>query len=176
LFVALAMHPEVQQKAHTEIGRVVAHDRLPHLNDLDQLPYIRAILKELARWHVVTPFTVPHLSREDDEYKGYFIPKGTVILPNAWAILNNPEVFVNPRQFNPDRYLDEDGNIDTNVPDPEIAAFGYGRRICPGRHLSLEIIASMIASLLAVFEVKPPKDESGNAIVLEMDTVSDFVA
>ncbi|KAH6905484.1 cytochrome P450 98A3 [Coprinopsis sp. MPI-PUGE-AT-0042] len=176
LFGALAMHPEVQLKAHAEIGRVVGHDRLPHLNDLEQLPYIKAILKELARWHVVTPFTVPHLSREDDEYKGYFIPKGTVILPNAWAILNNPKVFVNPRQFNPERYLDQDGNIDTNVPDPDIAAFGYGRRICPGRHLSLEVTALMIASLLAVFEVKPPTDESGKEMSFEMDTVSEITA
>ncbi|KAH6866147.1 cytochrome P450, partial [Coprinopsis sp. MPI-PUGE-AT-0042] len=71
----LVMHPEVQLKAYAEIGRVVGHDRLPGLNDLEHLPYIRAILKELARWHVVTPFTIPHLSREDDEYKGYSIPK-----------------------------------------------------------------------------------------------------
>ncbi|KAH6919276.1 O-methylsterigmatocystin oxidoreductase [Coprinopsis sp. MPI-PUGE-AT-0042] len=176
LFAALAKHPEVQLKAHAEIGRVVGHDRLPQLNDLEHLPYIRAILKELSRWHVVMPFTVPHLSGEDDEYKGYFIPKGTTVIPNAWAILNNPEVFVNPRQFNPDRYLDQNGNIDTSVLDPEMAAFGYGRRICPGRHLSLETTALMIASLLAVFEVKPLNNESGDPVVLEMDTVSDLVA
>ncbi|KAH6914753.1 cytochrome P450 98A3 [Coprinopsis sp. MPI-PUGE-AT-0042] len=176
LFGALAMHPEVQLKAHAEIGRVVGHDRLPRLSDLDRLPYIRAILKELFRWHVVTPFAVPHLSREDDEYKGYFIPKGTAVLPNAWAILNDPKIFVNPRQFNPDRYLDQDGNIDTSVPDPGIAAFGYGRRICPGRHLSLEATYLMIASLLAIFEVKPPTDKSGKEMVLEMDTVSELVA
>ncbi|KAH6899266.1 cytochrome P450 98A3 [Coprinopsis sp. MPI-PUGE-AT-0042] len=177
LFGALVMHPEVQLKAYAEVGRVVGHDRLPGLNDLEHLPYIRAILKELARWHVVTPFTIPHLSREDDEYKGYFIPKGTAVLPNAWAILNNPSVFVNPSQFNPDRYLDKDGALDPTVFDPEMAAFGFGRRICPGRHLSFEITTLMIASLLAVFEVKPPLDESGEPIMhWEMDTASEFLA
>ncbi|KAH6919275.1 O-methylsterigmatocystin oxidoreductase [Coprinopsis sp. MPI-PUGE-AT-0042] len=176
LFAVLAMHPEVQLKAHAEIGRVVGHDRLPGLNDLEHLPYIRAILKELSRWHVVTPFTIPHVSREDDEYKGYFIPKGTAVMPNAWAILNDPKVFVNPSQFNPDRYLDKNGNIDTTVLDPEMAAFGYGRRICPGRHLGLETTALMIASLLAIFEVKPLNDDLGKPMVLEMDTASDIVA
>ncbi|KAH6899267.1 cytochrome P450 98A3 [Coprinopsis sp. MPI-PUGE-AT-0042] len=176
LFGALAMHPEVQQKAHDEIGRVVGHSRLPGLNDLEQLPYIKAILKELARWHVVTPFTIPHLSREDDSYKGYFIPKGTAVLPNAWAILNDPTVFVNPQQFNPDRYIGQDGGLDPTVLDPEMAAFGFGRRICPGRHLSFEITTLMIASLLAVFEVKPSLDKTGKPIVQEMDTSSKFFA
>ncbi|KAH6905495.1 cytochrome P450 98A3 [Coprinopsis sp. MPI-PUGE-AT-0042] len=157
LFWALSRHPEVQLKAHAEISRVVGHDRLPNLSDLDQLPYIRAILKELSRWHVITPFTIPHLSREDDEYKGYFIPKGTAVFPNAW-------------------YLDQEGNINTNVPDPEIAAFGYGRRICPGRHLNIEATSLMIASLLAVFEIKPSTDDSGEELGLEMDTLSEIVA
>ncbi|KAH6899261.1 cytochrome P450 98A3 [Coprinopsis sp. MPI-PUGE-AT-0042] len=176
LFAALAQHPEVQQKAYAEISRVVGHERLPQLGDLDHLPYIRAILKELTRWHVVTPFTIPHLSRDDDEYKGYFIPKGTIVLPNSWAILNDPSMFVNPQHFNPDRYVDRNGNIDTTILDPEVAAFGYGRRICPGRHLNNESTALMIASLLAVFEVKPPEDENGLPLPLELDTVSDIIA
>ncbi|KAH6899265.1 O-methylsterigmatocystin oxidoreductase [Coprinopsis sp. MPI-PUGE-AT-0042] len=177
LFGALAMHPEVQLKAYAEIGRVIGHDRLPQLHDLEQLPYIRAIIKEIARWFVVTPFAIPHLSREDDEYKGYFIPKGTAVLPNAWAVLNDPTVFINPQQFNPDRYLGQDGGLDATVLDPEMAAFGFGRRICPGRHLSFEITALMIASLLAVFEVKPPLDESGEPIMhWEMETSSEFLS
>ncbi|KAH6899259.1 cytochrome P450 98A3 [Coprinopsis sp. MPI-PUGE-AT-0042] len=176
LFSALAQYPEVQLKAYAEIGLVVGHERLPQLSDLDHLPYIRAILKELTRWHVVTPFTIPHLSRDDDEYKGYFIPKGTIVLPNSWAILNDPSVFANPQHFNPDRYLDRNGNFDSTTLDPEVAAFGYGRRICPGRHLGNESTALMIASLLAVFEVKPPADKNGLPLLLELDTVSDIVA
>ncbi|KAH6897904.1 cytochrome P450 98A3 [Coprinopsis sp. MPI-PUGE-AT-0042] len=176
LFAALAMHPEVQLKAAAEIDRVVGHERLPQLGDLDQLPYIRAILKELTRWHIISPVAIPHLSRNDDEYKGYFIPKGTLIMPNSWAILNDPNIFTNPRHFNPDRYLDPEGNLNTKILDPETVAFGYGRRICPGRHLSNESTALMIACLLAVFEVKPMEDENGIPLPLELDTVSDIIA
>ncbi|KAH6899258.1 cytochrome P450 98A3 [Coprinopsis sp. MPI-PUGE-AT-0042] len=176
LFAALAQYPEVQRKAYAEIERVVGRKRLPQLADLDQLLYVRAILKELTRWYVVTPLALPHLSRDDDEYKGYFIPKGTMILANSWAILNDPSVFANPHHFNPDRYLDSNGNLSTTTLDPEVAAFGFGRRICPGRHLNNESTTLMIASLIAVFEVKPPEDKNGATLPVEFDTSSDVVA
>ena len=83
-FLAMVNHPDVQQKAWAELDAVVGPDHLPTFEDRDSLPYITAITKECLRWLTVAPFGVPHSSTEDDEYNGYLIPKGSLILPNIW--------------------------------------------------------------------------------------------
>ena len=84
LFVALALHPGVQKKAQAELDTVVGRGRLPDFDDQPNLVYINAIMKEALRWQVVLPFALPHKTMQDDEFRGYFIPAGTVILPNVW--------------------------------------------------------------------------------------------
>ena len=102
LFLAMALHPEVQKKAQAEIDAVVGPDRLPDIEDRPSLPYINALIKELLRWNLVTPLGksfhhvalllviltcsegLPHMATNDDEYDGYYIPKGTVIFGNGW--------------------------------------------------------------------------------------------
>ena len=51
----MALYPEVQRKAQTEIDQVVGNSRLPYFSDQDALPYVQAVLKEVLRWHPVTP-------------------------------------------------------------------------------------------------------------------------
>ena len=84
LFVAMSLWPRVQKKAQAELDEVVGPHRLPTFSDRPALPYVNAIMKEVNRWHTSTPQGVPHLSTADDEYAGFFIPKGTVTLVNAW--------------------------------------------------------------------------------------------
>lgn len=84
-------------------------------------------MKELGRWYTVAPLGITHRTTADDEYDGYFIPEGTFVMANSWAIMHDPEMFEKPFEFVPERYL-KDGKIDESVPDPEIAAFGFGRR------------------------------------------------
>ena len=83
-FLAMLLFPEVQKKAHEELMKVVGPHRLPEYDDEESLPYIRALAKECLRWRSVVPLSVPHRSIEDDEYRGYFIPKGSIIIPNIW--------------------------------------------------------------------------------------------
>ena len=83
-FLAKAMHPDVQHKAQDELDRVVGNDRLPTFEDRSSLPYLSALLKEVLRWHVVAPIAVPHRAVADDEYNGYEIPAGTIVVPNIW--------------------------------------------------------------------------------------------
>ena len=97
------VHPEVQIKAQAEIDRVVGRDRLPTLEDRKDLPYIDRIVWESLRWNpgalhyacfrcreltrstlLVTPIGIARRVTEDDEYRGYRIPKGTTVLPNVW--------------------------------------------------------------------------------------------
>ena len=54
-FLAMALHPEVQQKAQKQIDAVIGTDRLPEFEDVESMPYVQAIVKELLRWQPVTP-------------------------------------------------------------------------------------------------------------------------
>ena len=77
------MHPQVQLKAQEELDRVVGGDRLPTHDDRPSLPYLNAVLKEVLRWHSISHVAVPHSARDDDEYRGYHIPAGTIVVVNV---------------------------------------------------------------------------------------------
>ncbi|KIM72092.1 hypothetical protein PILCRDRAFT_829992 [Piloderma croceum F 1598] len=162
--LAMAMYPDVQKKAQAEIDAVIGRDRLPDFNDMDSLPFISAIVKETLRWQPVIPMGVPHYSTQDDEYDGFFIPKGSMVIGNSWSILHDPVMYPEPEEFCPDRFL-KDGEWNPHIRD-SVAAFGYGRRICPGHFMATQTLFAIISSVLSVFDIFPPTDESGNPIML----------
>ena len=86
-FLAMALHPDVQKKAQAELDSVVGHDRFPTHADRPDLPYIEAVAKESLRWHNVLPSGVSHSTSQDMVYDGYFIPAGTILMPNTWYAL-----------------------------------------------------------------------------------------
>ncbi|CAE6455364.1 unnamed protein product, partial [Rhizoctonia solani] len=108
---------------------------------------------------------VPHACTQDDSYKGYYIPKGAIVIGNSWAISNNPAIYPDPDRFDPDRFLDP------SVPDAP--AFGYGRRVCPGVHHADAAMFMAMASLLSVFDIRPPVDEEGRLIPLKAEVAMD---
>ena len=82
---------------------MVGPHRLPNFQDRPSLPYVNAVIKESMRWHLVAPLGwpffisvvttiltssegLPHMAANDDEYNGYYIPKGTVVIGNSWSI------------------------------------------------------------------------------------------
>ncbi|EMD36008.1 hypothetical protein CERSUDRAFT_96232 [Gelatoporia subvermispora B] len=150
------------RQAQAEIDSIVGTDRLPTIEDKSSLPYVGALIKETMRWHPVVPLGVPHRSSEDDEYKVYFIPKSTVVIPNVCisdalsrAVALEPNEKYDPHSFLPERFLDPS----EPTIDPALWAFGFSRRICPGRFLAENSIFIIIATLLATFDISPP--ESG---------------
>ncbi len=82
----MSLYPAVLRKAQAELDTVVGRDRLPDFSDRPHLVYVNAIIKEALRWQNVIPLGVPHRLTQDDEFNGYFIPKGTLILPNIWLV------------------------------------------------------------------------------------------
>ncbi|CUA71165.1 O-methylsterigmatocystin oxidoreductase [Rhizoctonia solani] len=158
--IAMAMYPDIQAKAQAEIDKTIG-TRLPEVADWQSLRYVRCIVKEVLRWRLTLPLAVPHASIQDDTYKGYFIPKGAIVIGNSWAISNNPDVYPDPERFNPDRFLDP------SVPDAP--AFGYGRRICPGLFYSEATVFIVAASMLSVFNIRPEVDAGGNPIPLRAE-------
>ncbi|KAI0752766.1 cytochrome P450 [Daedaleopsis nitida] len=173
VFLAMSLHPECLKKAHAELDKVVGPSRLPDFSDRDGLVYVDAIIKEALRWHNVVPLGVPHCSTVDDEYRGYFIPKGTVLMPNIWqrgganssnrACMHDPDVYKDPDEFRPERFI-KDGRLDATVRDPSKFVFGFGRRICPGRYFADAALFINVASVLHVFDITAPLDENGQTI------------
>ncbi|KAF7336336.1 Cytochrome P450 [Mycena venus] len=127
------------------------------------LPYVSAIVKEVLRWKNITPIGFPHYISVDDEYRGYRIPAGSLVIGNAWAVLHDEEAYADPHSFDPERFL-LDGTLNSTVRDPDIAAFGFGRRICPGRYMATASIWITVASMLAAFDIKKAVDENGQVV------------
>ncbi|KAI0798709.1 cytochrome P450 [Irpex lacteus] len=162
-FCCMAAYPELQKRAREELDAVVGPDRLPTYDDFNSLPYIQAIFMECARWLPVLPLSFPRRAITDDYYEGYFIPEGTLIMANVWHMLRDPQEYPEPERFNPDRFIKE-GAINPKVRDPNTVAFGFGRRICPGRHLAKDNAVCTIASVLHVFDILPALDEDGKQL------------
>ncbi|KAF8682651.1 cytochrome P450 [Rhizoctonia solani] len=79
LIVAMAMYPEVQTKAQAEVDSILCGNRFPEIEDQQSMPYVEAVIKEALRWRSVLPLGVSHACIEDDDYKGYRIPKGAAM-------------------------------------------------------------------------------------------------
>ncbi|THU76219.1 cytochrome P450, partial [Dendrothele bispora CBS 962.96] len=153
-FLALTLYPEVQSKAQEELDRVLGPGRIPSFKDRQDLPYVEAVYREVMRWHPALPMSLPHKSTEDIIYKGYVIPKGTILHVNVWAINHNPDRYSNPDKFMPERYLNEDGSYNEMYRSINtIDAYGHGRRVCVGRYVADATLWLTMASVLATMSV-----------------------
>ncbi|RDB19701.1 hypothetical protein Hypma_013169 [Hypsizygus marmoreus] len=150
----MALNPDRQKLAQAEINKIIGTERLPGISDRPNLPYIEATIKEVMRWHPVLPLSIARMSTKDDIYNGYFIPKGTIVIPNVWAVAYDPNEKYDPNAFIPERFLDPNESI----PDPTTYAFGFGRRVCPGKALAENSVFVIIAGMLAAFDILPPDD------------------
>ncbi|EIN06160.1 cytochrome P450 [Punctularia strigosozonata HHB-11173 SS5] len=160
--LAMIMYPDVQQRAQDEIDVVLHGERLPNFDDMSTMPYTTALMKEVLRWHSPTPLGVARKNTEDDVYDGCFIAKGSIVIPNVWAISRDPKFYPgDPDSFRPSRFLDASGQLDPSVLDPTEFFFGFGRRICPGRYLAQDSMWIMMSSILAVFKISRRKEDIG---------------
>lgn len=100
----LLNHPEVLEKARVELETHVGNDRLIDEEDLSKLPYLQCIISETFRLFPAAPMLVPHQSSDDCKIGGYDIPRGTMLLVNAWAIHRDPKVWDDPTSFMPERF------------------------------------------------------------------------
>lgn len=100
-------YPEIQRKAQEELDRVVGRNRLPNIADEKDLPYIRAIIKEVERCHNPFWLGTPHTATEDSYYRGHFIPKDTVLVLNTYTMHHRESRYPNAETFDPDRYLND---------------------------------------------------------------------
>lgn len=181
----------MQKRAQAEIDEIVGTDRLPEFSDRPNLKYVDCLLKEIFRWNPAAPLCMSrvhitntdeilttqlialahtgptHMILQDDEYKGYLIPAGTIVMPNIWAMLHDPKLYPDPLTFNPDRFWNL-SESEMAEKDPRNFMFGFGRRVCVGQYLADAALYLAISSLLATFSVSKAKDANGKEIIPEV--------
>ncbi|KAG7094942.1 hypothetical protein E1B28_005744 [Marasmius oreades] len=168
VLMSLVLYPDVQKKAQEEVDRVVGRDRMPTFKDLEpeQMPYLNALLREIMRWRSIGPLCIPHRLKQDDYYEGYFLPKDTIVIPNAWAMNLDENVWGHDaEEFRPERHLNEDGKLKQALPDTHEEShvtYGYGRRICVGRNVANNSLRINTACVLWSFNLRPSTDDKGN--------------
>ncbi|KAG6808984.1 hypothetical protein H0H92_002091 [Tricholoma furcatifolium] len=162
--LAMMAHPEVLAKAQNEIDTVVGSDRLPTFSDRANLPYMEAVMNETWRWGAPVPLNLPHRLMEDDIYNGMFIPKGSLIFGNIWAITRDERIYKNASAFVPERFLEEVDAATARRRDPRNYVFGFGRRQCPGQNLVESSIWLLMASMIATLDITKSVDASGKPV------------
>lgn len=149
--MAMVTNPECQARAREEVDRVCTDGtslRLPRMSDLQSMPYVAAMIKEVLRWRPTVPVVPPHQLTEDLEFDGHFIPAGTVFLINSIGLSSE---FDNAHKFQPERWIDSTGSDKI----PNFWGFGGGRRICVGWKVAEQALFIAFARLLYCFELTP---------------------
>lgn len=150
--MAMVTNPEVQTRARAEVDQVCTQGeslRLPCMSDLEAMPYVAAMIKEVLRWRPTVPIVPPHQLTQDLDFDGYFIPAGTTFLINSIGLSSE---FDNAAEFQPERWI-ADGSGANKVPN--FWGFGGGRRICVGWKVAEQALFISFARLLYCFELSP---------------------
>ncbi|CAN1152397.1 Cytochrome P450 78A5 [Linum perenne] len=135
----MTLHPEIQTKAQQEIDDMVGRDVQVRDSDVQNLPYLQAIVKETLRLHPPGPLlSWARLAIHDVHVDKTLIPRGTTAMVNMWA---------------PERFLEEDVSVMGS--DLRLAPFGSGRRVCPGKALGLATVQLWLARFLQRFDWLP---------------------
>ena len=150
----LIRHPDILAAVQAEIDAVIGLSRLVSEPDLAKLPLLQAIIKETFRIHPSTPLSLPRTAAEPCEVAGFHIPGGATLLVNVWAIARDPEVWSDPLEFKPSRFLPSGSHADVDLKGAhfELIPFGAGRRICAGLSLGLRMVTLMVGSLVHGFD------------------------
>ncbi|KAH7665222.1 Flavonoid 3'-monooxygenase protein [Dioscorea alata] len=150
----LIRHPDILAAVQGEIDAVIGRSRLVSELDLAKLPLLQAIIKETFRLHPSTPLSLPRTAAEPCEVGGFHVPGGATLLVNVWAIARDPEVWSDPLEFKPSRFLLGGSHADVDLKGAhfELIPFGAGRRICAGLSLGLRMVTLMVASLVHGFD------------------------
>ncbi|KAI3975854.1 hypothetical protein MKX01_030699 [Papaver californicum] len=152
----LVRDQEIQEKLYHEIKNVTGGTRPVKIPDLKEMSYLKAVMKETIRMRPIGPMAVAHRATKNTSLMGKKIAKGTPVMVNVYAIQHNPEVFLEPYKFMPERFLKDvnsDGSLgDQDKMETSYLAFGAGMRICAGMDIAKLSISFGIASLINAFK------------------------
>ncbi|KAG0781276.1 hypothetical protein G6F17_008731 [Rhizopus arrhizus] len=175
----LSQQPQVQENLIKELDAWKARnsvDAVPHFyQDIDQFPYMLCVQKEVQRFRPGNNFGIPRMTTDDVTVQGYFVPKGSMLLSSMWTMHQNKAFYGDPEHFRPERYMDGLKKIsaaaNARIEERDHFGFGWGRRICPGIHLSEIQFFNFYVRFFSKFTVVPDLDSEGNLMPVDLNHI-----
>ncbi|TVU02166.1 hypothetical protein EJB05_52342, partial [Eragrostis curvula] len=157
----LMRNPRTMNKLQTDLRTAIPQGKeIVTEDDLNGVPYLKAVIKETLRLHAPAPLLIPHFSMADCEIGGYSIPSGTRTVINNWAHARDPSYWECAEEFMPERFM-EGGSasaMDYMGNDFLFLPFGSGRRRCPGINFAIPAVEVMLANLMYHFNWELPQE------------------
>jgi cytochrome P450 len=160
----LMRKPQAMDKLQAEVRRCTAKGKeVVTQEDLSNMNYLKAVMKETLRLHPPGPLLVPHFSMADCDVEGYTIPSGTRAIVNVWALGRDTSCWESAEEFMPERFMEEamDAASDFHGNDFRFLPFGSGRRMCPGINSATVTFEMILANLVYHFNWELPEGLSG---------------
>ncbi|KAF7020793.1 hypothetical protein CFC21_033845 [Triticum aestivum] len=155
----LMRKPHLMVKLQDEVRGIVPQGQeIISETDMNNMTYLRAVIKESLWLHPLAPLLAPHLARANCIIDGYIVPAGTRVAVNAWAIGRDPSSWEYVEEFIPERFIHEGSSMHVNFKgnDFQFLTFGAGRRMCPGMNLGIANVKLMLANLVCHFDWELP--------------------
>ena len=160
----LLRNPKKLAKAKQELDEKIGQNQATiKESDIPRLPYLQSVLKEAMRLHPTAPLLLPHRAQADVEICGHTVPKGTQVFVNYWAVSRDPELWDDPAEFVPERFLGQNPKahdsalMDFRGTNFAFTPFGSGRRICPGLSMGVRMLSLLLATLVHRFDWELPR-------------------
>ncbi|WOK95169.1 Cytochrome P450 [Canna indica] len=150
----LMRNPQVMKKLQEEVRQITNSKPMIAEEDLNQMHYLKAVIKEVLRLHVPAPILVPREAVCSFLLQGFRIPSKTRVIVNAWAIARDPNVWDDPEKFQPERFMNSP--VDFRGNDFHYLPFGAGRRMCPAINFAMATNEIALANLVYHFNWELP--------------------
>jgi len=148
---ALLKNPNVMSKVQGEVRNLFGDKDFINEDDVESLPYLKAVVKETLRLFPPSPLLLPRVTMETCNIEGYEIQAKTIVHVNAWAIARDPENWEEPEKFFPERFLESSMELKGND-EFKVIPFGSGRRMCPAKHMGIMNVELSLANLIHTFD------------------------